>query len=469
MQTKRNFSDIRLFAGVLIWIGLLAGGWMLLRTTRSVSPNASTELIDYLGAQRTSIVIESPRNVVIGVGDPLFVLADGVLKPVGVVTKLDFDATGFEERVRLAWVRRATVTFFSRQPTLSTTAWVELHETDSSPTWVVETMLSESVRNKIRQLIVTAYTEHQQDLVEQFQPVIRATIFDAAQLIRQDLVTELESRHDQIDALRQRYQSDVLEKEILPVLQEEIWPIVQEEVTPLAEEVGREIWQEVSVLGFGWRYLYDRSPLPEKDLSRQEFEKFVKKKAIPIIESHFDDAIAMQQRLISRIASNKRLSAKVTQAAEQMLNDPEVKTLFNGVFRKVILDNPKLKASIEETWRSKQARQAMKIANARLEPVITDIGHALFGSPSDGIPPEFARVLRNRVLHKDDRWLVLHAGDSDQTPSPTARQMQTFQTLPLKTAVEQSDFPINALTKDEPASPIPAGDDGNGVGRGSNE
>ena len=443
---------------------------MLLRTTNSVSPFASSELTDYLAAQRTSIVIESPQNVVVGVGDPLFISTDGVLKPVGVVTKLDFDAEGFEEPVRLAWVRRATVTFFSRQPVLPGNAWVELHETDSSPTWVVETMLSKSVRDQIRQLIVTAYTDHQQDLVEQFQPVIRATIFDAAQLIRQDLLTELENRHAQIDALRQRYQSDVLEKEILPVLQEEIWPIVQEEVTPLAEEVGREIWQEVSVLGFGWRYIYDRSPLPDKDLSRQEFERFVKKKAIPIIESHFDDAIEMQKRLVSRIASNKHLSAKVTQAAEKMLNDPEVKTLFNEVFRKVILDNPKLKASIEATWRSKQARQAMKIANARLEPVITEIGHALFGSPTDGIPPEFARVLRNRVLHKDDRWLVLHAGNADQTPAANERQKQTIQTLPLRTAVERSEFPIVALNQEKLATPIPAGDDGSkAAGRGTDE
>jgi len=56
-----------------------------------------------------------------------------------------------------------------------------------------------------------------------------------------------------------------------------------------------------------------------------------------------------------------------------------------------------------------------------LGPTITKIGQALLGSPELGITPEFSRVLRHRILKKDDRWMVLHLradrGNQSATPS----------------------------------------------------
>lgn len=63
-----------------------------------------------------------------------------------------------------------------------------------------------------------------------------------------------------------------------------------------------------------------------------------------------------------------------------------------------------------------------------LEPSIVSIGELLFGSPHVEITPEFSRVLRNRVLFKDDRWLLLVLADGvDRERSKSVRCELTAQ------------------------------------------
>ena len=79
---------------------------------------------------------------------------------------------------------------------------------------------------------------------------------------------------------------------------------------------------------------------------------------------------------------------------------------------------------------------AMRIANDRLQPTVTEIGKALFGSPRTGITPEFARVLRNRVLHKDERWLILKS-----TPGTDHPKHDGVTALPLRVSVSDAEIP----------------------------
>ena len=439
----RNNPEIKLVTGVLIWIGFIALILIGVRHTKAISPHAVESLIDYVGAQRSSVDIVSPNHVVLGIGDPLFMENDGVLEPVGMVTSLALDQTQLDlesrtRKIRLAWVKRATVTFFSGSPPIGAGASVELNATDQSPAWVVKTMLSPSMREQISQLISTVYNDHQEELIKQFRPVIQKTIVDSAQLVRHSVVDELKLRQETVAAISQRYQNDVFQEELIPVIQAEVWPIVEEEASPLIEEIGQEVWQEVSVWRFGWRFLYDKSPLPDKKLSQREFDRFVQNKALPIFESHFEDVIEMQKRMISRVLANKKVTETVSSVARKFFSDEEVQTLFKDVFRKAIVDNPGLRKSIEETWRSEEAQRAMKMANGRLESTITRIGQSLFGSPKGKITTEFARVLRNRVLHKDDRWLVLNPRADDQKSASA----EPVRALELTIASDNKEFPV---------------------------
>ena len=77
------------------------------------------------------------------------------------------------------------------------------------------------------------------------------------------------------------------------------------------------------------------------------------------------------------------------------------------------------------------------MTNARLESTITGIGQILFGSPDGDITPEFSRVLRSRILRKDDRWMVFHAGDSSGIDNRDSDNgMRVVRVVPGATSTE---------------------------------
>lgn len=434
----KQSNEFQFIIGMLIWIGLLAGGVVFLKQSSSASPVPARQIVDYLGAQKRTLDVVSTSQVVLGVGDPVFMESgSGHIEPVGMIARLDYPTDDHQSPVKLAWVNRATIEFLSGLPPLSEDDFLEYHETNESLGWIGKTMLSVEKRKELTQLIVSAYASHQDELLETFQPLIKQTITEGAKIIRNEIASEIANHREQVQAIGRRYQSEVLEKDILPVLETEIWPLIQEETQPLAEQVGMEIWKEVSVWRFGWRYLYDVTPLPEKNLSQREFDRFLESKAVPILKSHLPEVIELQKALLARIAKNEKLKATLTNAGSKFFNDEEVKSLVQKIFKNAIVDNEKLKQSIESTWRSDSALAAMRIANRRLEPTVTEIGKALFGSPTDGITPEFARVLRNRVLHKDERWLVLKTN----TEVDDARSGGPVKSLPLRVSFADAEIP----------------------------
>ncbi len=434
---KRS-NDIRFIGGMLIWVGLFAGGVMLLKQSSSTSPVATRQVVSYFGSQTGTLEVHAPAPVVLGVGDPVFIESgEGQTEPVGMISQLDYPVEAGRDPVKLAWVNRATITFRSGLPPISKHDHIEYHTTSESLGWVGKTMLSPRKRAEIANLILNAYSDHQDELLETFQPLIQQTIAQSAKIIRAEVEIEIGKHQSQIQEIGRRYQSEVLEKNILPMIEKEIWPVLQQQSEPLAKQIGMEIWREVSVWRFGWRYLYDVTPLPEKNLSQREFDRFLESKAVPILKSHLPDALKLQKLLLTKISKNEQLRQTLVDVGHQVFNDEEMKLVMQEIFQNAILNNENLKQSIESTWRSDAAVAAMRIANQRLEPTVTEIGKTLFGSPLEGITPEFARVLRNRVLHKDQRWLVLKIkSDSDNRPS-----QQSVKSLSLRLSVSDAEIP----------------------------
>ena len=383
--------------------------WMTPRT-----PQLANRVGDYfLRPRRTvNVWLDQPRFMCIG--DPIFAQSEGSTQLVGVVADIDDEEDresrrGVRAQFRGGLVTRATLTLYGSAPSLQPGDYFERHATDRSMGWVVQTMMSPEMKTKIGNLIINSFDRNRDVLVAAFEPVVKASISDASVILREDLEKSFDRHQDDIDRLSERFQNDLLQQQILPLVQDEIWPIVQEESRPLATTIGREIWREVSVWRFGWRYLYDKSPLPERKLSEQEFERFVDDKAVPILKEHVDDFVGLQQRLLTRISANEKVKTTVSAALREVATDPEVRDLVSIIFREVVTDNERLKDTLESKWKTKAGRRALWLANQRIDPTVRSIGETMFGSPETEITPEFARVLRNRVMHKDARWLTLHA------------------------------------------------------------
>lgn len=419
MYLMGNRSEFRVIFGLLIWIGLIAVGVLIARQVLNDSPTAVKQLVDFTTSQRYLIPIEFDSPQVVRRGDLVFLAGDPEFNPVGMVSRV-----GAVDSTETAPVKtkHAWMTFYGGGPTVSEDDILYFHRAEESTEWVIKTMLPPSKRDEIAKLIMAAYSKNQEAVVDAIRPIVEQSLRDAGSIIKADLKAAFAKRSDRLQAIGNRYQDDLIEKELVPLIQDEIWPIVQEESQPLASEIGNEIWREVSLFRFGWRYLIDKSPLPAENLTEAEFERFVEQKAVPILKKHVGEFVELQQSVLARVSKNEKVRTTFSSALKTVINDPDVQDVFTDVFQEVFVNNPRLKQSMEKHWKSPEARAALDLTSQRLEPTINEIGVALFGSPRSEITPEFARVLRHRILHRDGRWFTLEInGDSDPNQRPVKR------------------------------------------------
>jgi hypothetical protein len=153
--------------------------------------------------------------------------------------------------------------------------------------------------------------------------------------------------------------------------------------------------------------LYDISPLPDKDLTRAEWNRFVQQEGVPVFNQYAGDILAMQRQVFEEVATSPEVREVLQRNLTHVVDDPEFRQVLWEIFREVLMDNPRLRQRLEERWRGDEAQQAMQTAANYVEPSVRRIGDLLLGTREAGITPEFAQVLRNQILDKDCRWLVL--------------------------------------------------------------
>lgn len=393
---KTNLFEQKAILGLLIWVAAIAIGVIAMQRSFENSPSSVRQLATYVTYQRKSIQLDAQSSIAFTVGEPIFLANSDRVSPIGKVTSVGGDDSP------------PSITLFSSSPVITKDDYLKFHYAPDSIDWLVRTMFHPEKTAEIKQIIQDAYDTHRSDLIDTFQPVVRDILADAGQLMQDDIKTALKSRNQQITKIGDRLQNQIVKKELIPLFQKEIWPIIEKEAEPLVSEIGKEIWQEVSLFGFGWRYLYDKSPLPEKKLTEKKFRDFVDSKVKPILEKHSDDLVDLQRRIGSKIAANDAVRLKVNESLKQVMEDDQIQALLIDVFKEVTLDNDAVTAVVKKNLNSPKAQRAMRVANTKLDPAIRKIGIALFGHPSEGITPEFAKVLRRRILRKDRSWLSLH-------------------------------------------------------------
>lgn len=276
---------------------------------------------------------------------------------------------------------------------------------------VVQTMLPADKRDRIEARLKQAMRQHGETLSRSLTPIVEESFRRSLPIIESSFQASVARHRDQIDRLGERWNRNIVQQRLIPMARKEILPIVQKHGRPPAEKIGREIWDRASLFRFGWRALYDKSPLPRKDLLRQEWQRFVDDDAVPILEAHMDEIVVAIQRTVNDVASDPAVRREVAQAANDFAADPETRKLVQAILKETFVDNEELKQLWQEIWTSDEATAALEIASERLEPILREIGDDLFGNEEQGIDPNFARVLRSQILRKDRQWVVAwHTG-----------------------------------------------------------
>ncbi|MBC8872493.1 MAG: hypothetical protein H8E44_23925 [Planctomycetes bacterium] len=392
---------LRVVVGLATWLAAVTLGWWCMagRGDRSiVQPHLTPQLWDYATVPPRVAELKFDGGCYAAYGAPVFVV-DGPdsSRQIGEVSRVSRSKAGCA----------GEAVFYSSAPELRADARLTIHQPPESIEWVLRTMLPEEKRRQITAELSGAFAEHQTEVVRLMRPIVEDGLREAIAVVEADLPQAIQRRRGELEKLGGKYQHEIVERELVPLVRSEIWPIVRRHAEPTATEVGREIWQRASLWRFGWRYAYDWSPLPEKNLTEREWKRFVEDDAMPVLQSHTDDFVKVQQRVLTDVAKNPKVRESVRSSLGKMANDPELQRITWEIVREVIVDNPRLKEVLAKHWQSERTQRAIQITAAKLEPSVRRVGDMLLGTPDAGITPEFARVLRNQILRKDRRWLVL--------------------------------------------------------------
>ena len=444
-----------LILGIVAWIAIGVFAWMAVRGTDAKEQSTVADVVGGIGrwvAGATSERIAwSETQIVLSPGDPLLMRqADGTFRQVGRVRN------HFSHELKEAWTKQASVVFYNTVSAEYPDGFVlEYHTTPTALDWVVRTMVPPGRQQEIARLIADDWKSHREVVLLQLQPVLEKSLAHAVAAIEAEIPAIIQDHRNEFGQLADRYQAEIIRKQIVPLVRKEILPIVEEEITPVASELGKELWDRVSLWSFTWRYLYDVSPLPEKNAVKTEFERFLDQEVRPQLESRSDQFVTITQRIISRVSRNDRVRSVIRENLRKVSSDPELQAIIWSVVQESIAQNDHLKTSLQDYWKSAEVQNALQVANVRFEPTARAIGDAIFGNREKGITPEFSRVLRSQILLKDRRWLVVIPLGTDglklrEDSSHSKNDLQIF------IAQESMEFPIEFEgTAQSPLTPMP--------------
>jgi len=273
-------------------------------------------------------------------------------------------------------------------------------------------------RAVIGQLVGAAMRQHSDALVEQFMPLVEQSVRRSLPLVEAEFLASLERHRGEVDRLGRRWKEELVKERLLPLARDHLLPIARRHAEPTIREIGRELWDRASLWSFTWRAAYDRTPLPRRDLMREEWERFIREEATPVIQSHGEELAAAMQRTLADVLRDPTVRRELAAAASELTGDPETRALLGAVLRETLVENAAVRQVWAETWGSDEAAAAYDHASALLGPLVHQIGVEMMGSPQRGIDPGLARVLRHQILGKDRRWVVAAqaTGHSDAPP-----------------------------------------------------
>lgn len=403
-------NRVRWVAGALVWLAgiLLLARWVATNLLPAHAPahRVAADLWEFATAPRRLVSLEFDAPWPLAVGDPIYRIdrLDAV-EQVGEIRQIVTDPLVGRPASPPKLVALALL--YPHAPPLSQESYLVYYTTPSSLAWVLETMLPPEKRVRIAQELVLTYETYHDEILQLLRPVILGGLADALEIVQEDLAAAVNLRRAALVELGHRYQTLLLEQELLPLIRDTVWPIIRKHAEPLANQIGAELFARASLWRFGWRMLYDLSPLPDKELTRAEWNRFLQQEGVPVFQQHAADLLTLQRQVFEEVAASQEVREVLQRNLARVGDNPEFRRIVWELFRDVLIDNPRLRRRLEARWQSEEAQQALQRAADYVEPNVRRIGDLLLGTREEGIAPEFAQVLRNQILDKDCRWLVL--------------------------------------------------------------
>ncbi len=404
----------QIILGCLFWVAVVAGVTVQFSRTRTTERYSTARVFagigEWIAGRKSSFAANAETWLELTNGDPILARqADGSWLQVGVVedTFVGSNLPTLTKQASVSIYDSATVEF-------SRGFQLRYYTTPQSLEWVAGTMIPADRQRQIVSLIAADWKKHQEEIAGSLTPLIQEGTRRAVTAIEAELPQVIERYRNDFSRLGERYKTEILQTHVVPLVKDHVLPIVLEEVRPVADELGRSLWNRVSLWSFTWRYVYDVSPLPERQAVRKEFDRFLSDEAIPEIQRRMPEFIEVTQRIIDRISRDPKVSETIRMAMKTVASDPELHTIVGKILHEAIVRNQTLRKSMDDYLQSPKVRAALNLTSTRFEPTARAIGDLIIGSREKGVTPEFARILRAQILLKDRHWLILSPVDERQ-------------------------------------------------------
>lgn len=312
-------------------------------------------------------------------------------------------------------------------------AKLKVHRCTGRVDEILSTLLPEDRRQALQDRLATAMEAHLAEVTDAVLPLVMQSLQASVPVIEQGMVDSIVEHRQEIDRLADRYRTEIVRERLVPLVREEVIPIVREHGQGPAEEIGREIWSKASLWRFGWRAIYDKSPLPERELVQEEWQRFVEREVVPTMEDHLDEIAAAVELMLRDLVRNDRLRDEMVAVVGTIATDEEARNLFRVILSEAVIDNQALHRVWADVWSSPDANRRLRIAGQRIEPILRQIGDEVMGTREGGIEPGFARVLRNQILGKDRTWITVGSeiGLSSAAEGPRLEKAEEFMAYPV--------------------------------------
>ncbi|WDQ16107.1 hypothetical protein [Rhodopirellula sp. P2] len=427
-------QTIRLL-GAAFWLGCLVigGGWLIASSRGGARP-----LVSAVWTPTESVVLADPTSA-LSVGDAAFAKDPGrdQWHQVGHVGQVNPAAKTVTLTLYAPVDLDLDNPFWDRGQPIDAT----LHRSSGKVDDVIATLLPKPKREELARKISAAMREHGEEISEAMLPLVFETFRQSLPVIESELVASLKRHDAELESITTRFREEIVQDQMVPLIRTEVLPVLRLHGREPAEVIGREIWGKASLWRFGWRALYDSAPLPERELVREEWSRFVEQEVVPIVEEHLDEITEAVEAILRDLAANEVLRDQLGKVALQIVQDDEARDLLQTIVMEAVVDNDRLRQVWVDVWTSPEAREKLRTAGERLEPIIREIGDEVMGTRRDGIEPGFARVLRNQILGKDKVWLTLKT-EPRLGADPS-------QPIALRVATDFTPYPIVHLASPE--------------------
>ncbi len=339
---KRKFQ---LCLGILFWTGVVVYVYGAARPTSESAAARHSSLARYFAGPVEELAVRD-KSLRLRKNDPVFFQSPGgSWRQIGYVCQGHAEASG--EMIRLAWY----------DADLSPGQCRLIHYRNSGRLEdVVATMLPPEKRLQIQNRLAEVMTAHGDELSAAFEPLVRKTLQQSLPIIDDELRRSVDRHRAEIDQLADQWNDEVVFKRLIPLARREIMPIVRKHGEPPAQEIGRELWDRASLWRFGWRALYDKTPLPQRNLVQGEWDRFAEQEAVPVFEAHMDDIVNAVQQIVVDVAENPSVRAELADVANGLASDPDTRQLVRKILQETLIDNQRLREAWSEIWTSDEAR-----------------------------------------------------------------------------------------------------------------